>query len=129
LQCCMIKAAQNDYWCHAQKGGHSTLYYLGHKHITRAEYVEVVGAADCDPHIFHGRQTMAKKRKKAAKRKLINTGRDKRYVRRGAKSRFKESDDVGRSLSADRRRKAKSRAKSGQGDKGDRPRKTASKKK
>jgi hypothetical protein len=28
---------------------------------------------------------MAKKRKKAAKRELINTGRDKRYVRRGGK--------------------------------------------
>ena len=64
---------------------------------------------------------MAKKRKKAAKRELINTGRDKRYVRR-AKGRFKESDDVGRSLTADRRRKAKTRAKPGQGDKGDRPR-------
>ena len=47
---------------------------------------------------------MAKKRKKAAKRELIDTGRDKRYVRRGAKGRFKESDDVGRSF-ADRRRK------------------------
>jgi len=32
---------------------------------------------------------MAKKRKKAAKRELIDTGRDKRYVRRGAKGRFK----------------------------------------
>ena len=48
---------------------------------------------------------MAKKRKKAAKRKLIDTRRDKRYVRRGAKGRFKESDDVGRSLAADRPRK------------------------
>jgi hypothetical protein len=66
---------------------------------------------------------MAKKRKKAAKRKVIDTGRDKRYVRRGTQGRFKESDDVRRSLSTDRRRKAKSRAKPGQGDKGDRPRK------
>ena len=114
--------AAADYWCHPQKGGHLPLYYLGHKQISRAEYFEAVGAADCDPHIFHGRRTMAKKRKKAAKRELINTGRDKRYVRRGAKGRFKESDDVGRSLAADRRRKAKTRAKPGQGDKGDRPR-------
>jgi hypothetical protein len=59
-------------------------------------------------------------RKKAAKRELINTGRDKRFVRRGAGGQFKESDDVGRSLSADRRRKAKTKVKSGQGDKGDR---------
>ena len=118
----MIKAAKNEYWCHAQKGGHTNLYYLDHKHITRAEYIEAVGAADCDPHIFHGRRTMAKQRKKAARRELIDTGRDKRYVRRGAKGRFKESDDVGRSLSADPRRSAKTRANPGQGDKGDRPR-------
>ena len=49
---------------------------------------------------------MAKKGKTAAKRELINTGRDKRYVRRGGKGRFKESADVGRSLAADRRRKS-----------------------
>ena len=56
----------------------------------------------------------------AAKRELINTGTDKRFVRRSAKGEFKESDDVGRSLASDRRRKAKTTAKSGQGDKGDR---------
>jgi len=55
-----------------------------------------------------------------AKRELINTGTDKRFVRRGKKGTFKESDDVGRSLAADRRTKAKTAAKSGQGDKGDR---------
>jgi hypothetical protein len=59
-------------------------------------------------------------RKKAAKRELIDTGADKRFVRRGAKGRFKESDDVGKSLTADRRVKAKTKVKSGQGDKGDR---------
>ena len=56
----------------------------------------------------------------SAKRELINTGTDKRFVRRGAKGRFKESDDVGRSLAADRRKKAKKKVKSGYGDKGDR---------
>ena len=61
-----------------------------------------------------------KAKKRSAKRELIDTGTDKRYVRRGAKGRFKESDDVGRSLTADRRRKAKKKAKSGYGDKGDR---------
>jgi hypothetical protein len=45
---------------------------------------------------------------------------DKRYVRRDAQGRFSESDDVGRSLSQDRRRSAKTKVKSGQGDKGDR---------
>ena len=56
------------------------------------------------------------------KRELIDTGTDKRYVRRDAKGQFKESDDVGRSLSADPRRKAKTAVKSGQGDRGDRKR-------
>ena len=58
----------------------------------------------------------------SGKRELINTGTDKRFVRRGAGGQFKESDDVGRSLSADRRRKAKTVSKPGQGDKGDRKR-------
>ena len=58
----------------------------------------------------------------SGKRELINTGTDKRYVRRDAKGRIKESDDVGRSLSADRRKKAKAESKPGQGDRGDRKR-------
>ena len=58
--------------------------------------------------------------KKTSKRELIDTGTDKRYVRRDENGRFKESDDVGRSLSQDRRRKAKTVSKAGQGDKGDR---------
>jgi hypothetical protein len=57
-----------------------------------------------------------------AERELINTGRDKRYVRRDERGRFKESDDVGRSLTTDRRQKAKNVAKPGQGDRGDRAR-------
>jgi hypothetical protein len=56
----------------------------------------------------------------AAKRELINTGSDKRYMRGDQSGKFKESDDMGRSLAQDRRRKAKTRTKSGQGDKGDR---------
>ncbi len=52
-------------------------------------------------------------------RELIDTGSDKRYVRRDDKGQFKESDDVGKSLAADRRTKAKTVAKSGQGDRGD----------
>ena len=62
-------------------------------------------------------------RKSAAKRELIDTGTNKIYVRRNARgTSFKEVDDVGRSLSADRRRRAKTVAKPGQGDKGDRRR-------
>jgi hypothetical protein len=59
----------------------------------------------------------------AGKRELINTGNDKRYVRRNEKGQFKESDDVGRSLSQDVRRKAKTVVKPGQGDEGDQKRK------
>jgi hypothetical protein len=61
----------------------------------------------------------AAKKKKARGRELINTGTDKRYVRRSKGGQFKESDDVGRSLSMDRRRKAKTKKKRGQGDRGD----------
>jgi hypothetical protein len=58
----------------------------------------------------------------AGKRELIETGMDKRYVRRDEHGRFAESDDVGRSLSQDGRRKAKTAVESGSGDKGDRKR-------
>ncbi len=66
------------------------------------------------------KKSAATRRPKAAKRELINTGSDKRYVRRDSAGRFNESDDVGRSLSADRKRRAKTAAKPGQGDRGDR---------
>jgi hypothetical protein len=59
----------------------------------------------------------------ARKRELIEPHKgDKRYIRRDDQGRIKESDDVGRSLAQDRRTKAKTVAKPGQGDKGDRPR-------
>ena len=53
-------------------------------------------------------------------RELIDTGTDKRFVRRDEEGRFKESDDVGRSLAADQRQQAKHRSKKGEGDRGDR---------
>ena len=57
------------------------------------------------------------------KRELIDTGTDKRYVRRNERgTSFVESDDVSRSLAADGRQRAKTKVKSGEGDKGDRPR-------
>lgn len=62
---------------------------------------------------------MAEK-KKSSDRELIDTGTDKRYVRRDSKGRFEESDDQGRSLSQDVKRDAKTKVKSGQGDRGDR---------
>ncbi|MEA3039642.1 MAG: hypothetical protein QOE79_2155 [Sphingomonadales bacterium] len=44
---------------------------------------------------------------------------DKRYVRRDENGRFKESDDVGRSLAADQRQHSSTRKPKNQGDKGD----------
>lgn len=54
------------------------------------------------------------------KRELIDTGNDKRYVRRDEDGKFKESVDVGRSSAADQRQDAENEAKPGEGDKGDR---------
>lgn len=54
------------------------------------------------------------------KRELIEPNGDKRFVRRDEEGKFKESDDVGRSLAQDVRKDAKTKVKSGQGDRGDR---------
>jgi hypothetical protein len=59
-------------------------------------------------------------KRSTGRRELIDTGRNKMYGRRDAVGRFTEMDDVSRSLSADRRQKAKTKAKAGRGDKGDR---------
>jgi len=56
-------------------------------------------------------------------RELIDTGTDKRYVRRDEKGRFEESDDVGRSLAQDVKQHAQTEVKPGQGDRGDQKRK------
>lgn len=53
-------------------------------------------------------------------RELIDTGNDKRYVRRDAQGQFNESDDVGRANSQDPRQEAENETRSGQGDRGDR---------
>lgn len=55
-----------------------------------------------------------------SKRETIDTGTDKRFVRRDEQGRFKESDDVGRSLAADQRRHSSTKPPRGEGDKGDR---------
>lgn len=56
-----------------------------------------------------------------SKRELIEPHKgDKRYVRRDERGRFKNEVDVGRSLAADRRRHSETKAKPGQGDRGDR---------
>lgn len=52
-------------------------------------------------------------KKNSNDRELIDTGTDKRYVRRDDKGQFKESDDQGRSLAQDVKRKAMTKVKSG----------------
>ena len=61
-------------------------------------------------------------KRSASKRELIDTGKNKMYGRRDASGKFKEMDDVSRSLSSDRGRTAKAASKPGQGDRGDRKR-------
>ena len=46
------------------------------------------------------------------KRELIDTGTDKRYVRRDAKGQFEESDDQGRSLAQDVKTESQNRSES-----------------
>jgi hypothetical protein len=61
-----------------------------------------------------------KTKSKTSKRTLIEPHKgDKRYVRRNKQGEFKKEVDVGRSLAADRRSKAKTTVAKGQGDRGD----------
>lgn len=64
---------------------------------------------------------MAKKSAKSH-RELIDTGTDKRFVRRDEKGQFKEVDDVGRSLARDIQQEAETKVPPGQGDRGDQKR-------
>ena len=75
------------------------------------------------------RGTKAKKAKSSAKkakrgsqkRQTLSRGRkDTAYAKRRRDGTFKEIDEVGRSLSSDRKRKATKKAKKGYGDQGDR---------
>ena len=52
-------------------------------------------------------------------RELIDTGTDKRFVRRNEKGQFEDVVDVGRSLAQDRQQEAKTKVPPGQGDRGD----------
>jgi hypothetical protein len=58
--------------------------------------------------------------KATSKRTLIEPNKgDKRYLRRNAQGEFKKQVSVGRSLSADKKRSAKTTVPKGQGDRGD----------
>ena len=60
-------------------------------------------------------------KRKATKRQRVDTKvGGTRFVRRRKDGAFRESDQLGPSLAADRRKKAKTKVKSGQGDRGDR---------
>ena len=59
---------------------------------------------------------------KTSKRELIDTGKDKRFVRRDDQGQFDKEADVGRSLTQDRKKHAKNVVESGQGDRGDQKR-------
>jgi hypothetical protein len=61
---------------------------------------------------------MAKKPSKSH-RELIDTGTDKRFVRRDEEGQFEDVADVGRSLARDRQQEAKTKVPPGQGDRGD----------
>ncbi|HYB96264.1 MAG TPA: hypothetical protein VEC39_14930 [Vicinamibacterales bacterium] len=70
---------------------------------------------------------MAKKKKAAKKAKRPSQKRDRVkaknatfFAKRSTRGRFKEMDEQGKSQRADRKRKAKKKAKSGFGDRGDR---------
>ena len=56
------------------------------------------------------------------KRQEMKTNSGKRYVRRDDQGRFEKEVSVGSSLSHDRRKRAKTKVSSGEGDRGDRRR-------
>jgi hypothetical protein len=62
----------------------------------------------------------AKTKSKTSKRTVIEPHKgDKRYARRNKEGEFKKQVSVGRSLSADKRRTAKTKVPKGHGDRGD----------
>jgi hypothetical protein len=62
------------------------------------------------------------KKRTASKRDLVKAPNANFYAKRTPGGQFKEMDEVGRSLAADRRQKAKSVASPGYGDQGDQKR-------
>jgi len=67
-----------------------------------------------------GRRRRSTPKRGSGKRELLKARNATFFAKRTASGRFKEMDERGRSLSADRRRKAKTPAKRGYGDRGDR---------
>lgn len=65
------------------------------------------------------------RKRSSAKRERLTTPTGSFFAKRDAEGQFSDLDEVGRSLRADRARKAKRTVKAGYGDQGDRPRKAA----
>jgi len=55
-------------------------------------------------------------------RETIDTGKNKRFVRRNEEGKFDRVVDVGRSLTQDKKQKAQQKVPPGQGDRGDQKR-------
>ena len=68
---------------------------------------------------------MSEKKQHRSNRELIDTGNDKRFVRRNEQGQFAEVSDVGRSLSQDVKQHAKTKVPAGQGDRGDQKRRNS----
>ena len=66
----------------------------------------------------------ATKKRAGFARELIAPNGDKRLIRRDERGRIQESDDLGRSLAQDVRKKSETVVKSGQGDRGDQKKRT-----
>jgi hypothetical protein len=62
----------------------------------------------------------SKSKRPAGRRDVVKGKNATMFAKRSTKGRFSEMDEVGRSLKVDRRTKAKRKAKSGFGDRGDR---------
>lgn len=65
------------------------------------------------------------KKQGSQKRELVAPKGDKRFVKRDTAGKFKESDDVSKSLSQDVKKASKTKVKAGYGDQGDQPAKKA----
>ena len=68
------------------------------------------------------RKAAKKATRSTSKRERIDTGTSTRFAKRAADGSWTEMDDVGRSLTADRARKARKTVKPGFGDQGDQTR-------
>ena len=71
------------------------------------------------------KKSSSRTQRSSTRRERLNTGKATFFAKRTAQGRFKEMDEQGRSLKADRRTKAKRSVKSGHGDQGDRRQRAA----